>query len=111
MHAGVLGQWADHPHVPSQGGFEQRRVVVVGSGGDQVQRDAPIIAGHRAFGALFAVVDRAAPSDLAPPRDLLIDPSTERSSSSRPMIWSQMAQRGLQHRLAGPELGPQLPCH
>src|SRR6185369_4397194 len=38
---------------------------------------------------LLAPVDRAAPGHLAPARALVIDPSTDRSSRSRPIIWPE----------------------
>jgi len=84
----VLRERADHVHDPGQGGLQQRRVVIACPRGDQVQRDAVVVAGHRPLGALFAAVDRAAPGDLAPARGLVIAPSTDRSSRSRPIIWS-----------------------
>jgi hypothetical protein len=42
--------------------------VIVGPGGDQVQRQPAAVAGHRPFHALFAPVDRAATGDLSTAR-------------------------------------------
>jgi len=47
VHAAVLGQRADHLHDADQGRFQQRRIVIVGPGRNQVQRDALVIAGQR----------------------------------------------------------------
>jgi hypothetical protein len=44
--------------------------VSVGSGGDQVQRDAVPVGGHRALHALFAPVHRRAAGDLTTTRGL-----------------------------------------
>src|SRR3954469_25630750 len=60
----VLGQRPDHVDDPGQGGFEQRGVVLVGAGGDQVQGDSLSFGGYRALGALLAPVNRAAPGDV-----------------------------------------------
>jgi hypothetical protein len=57
MQAGLVWQRSDHVGNPGQGGLEQGRVVVVGAGRDQVQWDPVTVAGHGAFGALFAPVN------------------------------------------------------
>ena len=61
----MLGQRPDHVDDPGQGGFEQRAVVLVGTGGEQVQGNALPVGGYRTFGALLAPVNRAAASDFA----------------------------------------------
>ena len=60
----MVGKRADHVADPGQGGLEQRRVVIVRAGRDQVQWNAVTVAGEGAFGALFAPVHRAAPGHL-----------------------------------------------
>jgi hypothetical protein len=73
MHRRALGQqtlWSEHVGDPGQGRFEQRRVVLVRPGRDQVQRDTAAVAGHRPLHPLFAAVDRAAPGDLTAARRL-----------------------------------------
>ena len=55
---------------PGQGRLQQRRVMIVGPGGDQVQRDPVPVAGHGPFGALFAPVNRAAAGHLTSARGL-----------------------------------------
>jgi hypothetical protein len=54
----VLRQGADHVDDSGQCGLQQRRVVVVGPGGNQVQRDSLPIGGDGALHALFAPVNR-----------------------------------------------------
>jgi hypothetical protein len=59
MH-GWSGSGPIMSQIPAKVGFEQGRVVVVGACGEQVQGDPVTVAGHGAFGALFAPVNRAA---------------------------------------------------
>jgi hypothetical protein len=50
-----------------------------------MQGDPGTVAGHGAFGALFASVNRAATEYLATTGDLVIDPPTARSARSKPI--------------------------
>jgi hypothetical protein len=65
--------------------------VIVGPGRGQVQRDPVPVAGDGPLGALFAPVNRATSGYFAAAGDLVIDPSTERSSRFRPIIRSNAA--------------------
>ena len=80
--------------------------MVVGAGGEQVQRDAVAVGGHGVFGALFAAVNRAAAGDL----------TTAGSFGDRP-VYGQIlqvqsddpvigGQGDPQHRRSVPGLGP-----
>jgi hypothetical protein len=60
----------------------------VGAGGDQVQWDPATVAGHGAFGALFARSTGLRPDTSPPQGDFVIDPSTARSERSSPIIRS-----------------------
>ncbi len=58
--------------------------MVVGAGGDQVQRDTVTITGHGPF--------RALRPDTSPPHgDFVMAPSTAMSSRFSPIIWSNAA--------------------
>jgi hypothetical protein len=106
VHAAVLGQRADHLHDAGQGGLQQRRVVIVGPGRDQVQRDALVVAGHGPFGALFAPVDRAAPGHLTSARglgDRSVHGQVVEVQADHLVV---AGQRGPQHLLTDPGLGP-----
>ena len=71
-----------------------------------MQRDALVIAGHGPFRALLAPVDRAAPSHLTPARglgDRSVDRQIVEVQTDHLVI---AGQRGPQHRLADPGVGP-----
>jgi hypothetical protein len=84
---GLVGQ-RHEPVQSGQGGAQQGRVVAVGAGGDGAQRDAAGLGHDRAFAALLAAVDRAAAGGIAAAGALVMQPSTARSSSSRPTMRS-----------------------
>jgi hypothetical protein len=54
---GWLGSGCDHVADSGQGGLEKGRAVIVGAGGEQMQRDPAAVAGHGAFGSLVAPVN------------------------------------------------------
>ena len=64
------------------------------------------VAGHRAFGALLAAVDRAAPGHLAPARGLGDRAVHGQVVQVQPDHLVVAGQRGPQHLLADPGVGP-----
>ena len=102
----MLGQRADHVHDPDQGRFQQRRVVIIRAGRDQMQRDALIIAGHGPFGALLAAVDRAAPGHLTAARGLRDRPVHGQVVQVQTDHLVERGQGDTQQRVGVPGLGP-----
>jgi len=80
--------------------------VIVSTGRDQVQRDALIVAGHGPFGALFASVDRTAPSHLTSARglgDRSVHGQVVEVQADHLVV---TGQRGPQQLLTDPGVGP-----
>ena len=93
---------------PARVGAEQRRVVAVGSGRDQVQRDAAAFGHHRALEPLLAPIHRRAAGDLAPARglgDAAIDRQVLELQPDHPVVGLQRQRVDL---LAQPGRGPLL---
>ena len=85
VQVAVLRQRADHVDDPGQGGLQQRRVVVVGPGGDQVQRDPA--ARRLATERFMPCLPRSTglrPATSPPQGALVMHPSTARSSQVQP---------------------------
>jgi hypothetical protein len=96
----------EHVGDPGQGGFKQGRVVIVGPGGDHVQRDPFPVTGDRPFRALFAPINRAAPGHLATARRLGDRPVHRQVVQLQPDHLVVGGQSQAQQFLADAGLGP-----
>ena len=72
----------------NQGWPQQRRVVPVGPGGDQAQQNTVGLGGRRAREGTVCVGPPATDRPSPPHGAVVIHPSTDTSSNSRPMIRS-----------------------